>query len=118
MTTRKPARLFRTDETFTPSGDHRIGVMVLETKTGHWTWATATFLPGGRYAILMNRPSGARRYKAVYSEAQAWEYLNHWARITRGFAPGTTGRPEFLRAAAADVQADADRIGPRSPSNP
>lgn len=111
--TRKPARLYQTDETFGASGDHRIGVMVLETKTGHWTWATATALPGGRYCIIMNRPGGARRYKAVYSEAQAWEYLNHWARITRGFASGSAGRPEFLRAATTDVQADADRIGPR-----
>jgi hypothetical protein len=118
MTTeRKPARLFQTDETYT-AGTHRIGVIVRETKTGWWTWAVATALPGGRYGIAMNRPSGARRYKVVWDEAKAWEYLNGWARTTRGFAFGTTNRPDFLRDAGIAVMQDALRTGPRGPHNP
>lgn len=109
-TNRKPARLFRTDEDIRADGTHRIGVMVRETRTGHWTWAHAVNLPGGRYAVAMNRPSGARRYKAVYSEAEAWEYLNHWARATRGFAPGTFGRPGWLKDAEAHITEQAERI--------
>ena len=97
---------------------HRIGVMVRETRTGWWTWAVATSLPGGRYGIAMNRPSGARRYKSVRSEAEAWEYLTGWARTTRGFAFGTTNRPDFLRDAGIAVMQDALRTGPRGPHNP
>lgn len=119
MTTNpKPARLFQTDETFSHDGTHRIGVMVRETRTGWWTWAVATSLPGGRYGIAMNRPSGARRYKAVRSEAEAWEYLNGWARTTRGFAFGTEHRPAFLLDASIAVLREAERVGPRGPHNP
>jgi hypothetical protein len=104
MTTyRKPARLFQTDETFTTAGQHRIGVAVFHTRRNEWTWAEAAALPDGRYALTLNRASGARRYLAVRSEFAAWEYLNNWARTTRGVAAGTSGLPPFLTSARMDI---------------
>lgn len=108
MTTyRKPARLFQTDETFTSTGQHRIGVAVYHTTKDEWTWAEAAALPDGRYGLTLNRPSGARRYLAVRSEFEAWEYLNNWARTTRGFDKGTLGMPAFLTSARLDINVKA-----------
>jgi len=108
MTTyRKPARLFQTDESFTATGQHRIGVAVYHTTKDQWTWAEAASLPDGRYALTLNRASGARRYLAVQSEFAAWEYLNNWPLTTRGFDKGTLGLPAFLWDARDDIKAKA-----------
>lgn len=92
----RKTRIVLTDETFSATGVHRIGVVVYKRQTGMTTWAVATLVPEGQYAIACNRGGGARRYVTVRSEVEAWEYLNAWGQITRAFGMSLNDLPLFL----------------------